>query len=97
DNPRYKTTDAPEGLPWPTDVIVPPYPPNVTGAAKVIVEADVSEQGKVAAAHVLYPSSAFDSAAVDTIRQWTFRPAAHARRPVAPRAFLVVSFLGTTP
>jgi TonB family protein len=97
ERPLYKTTKAPETLPWPTDVVVPPYPPNVIGSGKVIVETDVSEQGGVASARVLSPPGAFDAAALEAIRGWTFRPAALAGRPLASRAFLVVSFVGTTP
>jgi protein TonB len=97
ENPLYKTTKAPEHLPWPTDVAVPAYPPNVRGGAKVIVEADVSEQGAVASARVISESSGFDSAALDSVRRWVFRPASRGGRPLASRAFIVVGFPVITP
>lgn len=95
--PRYKATVAPETIPWPTFVAVPPYPANVAGSGKVILEADVSADGAVATARVLGQASAFDSAALEAVRQWTFRPAVTAGRAVASRAFLVFSFVGVTP
>jgi TonB family protein len=97
ENPRYKNTTAPEEIPWPTSVAVPPYPANVVGSGKVVVVADVSDQGAVASAEVFAPGAAFDSAALDAARQWVFRPASRAGRPVASRAFLVFSFVGVTP
>jgi protein TonB len=97
ENPLYKTTQAPEEIPWPTYVAVPPYPANVVGSGKVIVETDVSDQGKVASARALGEASVFDSAALDAARQWTFRPASRSGRPIASRAYLVFSFVGVTP
>jgi len=97
ESPLYKTTHAPEEIPWPAYVAVPPFPANVVGSGKVVVEADVSEDGKVTSAHAHGAATAFDSAALDAARQWTFRPAARSGRPVASRAFLVFSFIGDTP
>ncbi len=97
ENPLYKRTQAPEGIPWPTFVAVPPYPANVVGSGKVVVEADVSDQGQVTSARALGPATAFDSAALDAARQWTFRPAARSGRSIASRAFVVFSFVGVTP
>ena len=45
ENPRYKSTTAPEELPWPTSVLVPPYPMNALGSGKVVLEADISDAG----------------------------------------------------
>lgn len=97
ENPRYKTTSAPEEIPWPTFVAVPPYPANVVGSGKVIVEIDVSDEGAVASARVVAPGTAFDAVALDTARQWTFRPASRSGRAVGARAYLVFSFVGVTP
>jgi TonB family protein len=97
ENPRYKDTTAPDEIPWPTWVAVPPYPPNAKGSGKVIVEADVSDQGAVTGARVVSPTGAFDSAALDTARQWRFRPAWRNNREAPSRAYLVFSFIGTTP
>ena len=97
DAPRYKTTTAPEEIPWPTSVAVPPYPPNALGSGMVVLEADVSDRGTVTRTRVLTAPGAFDSAAADAVQKWVFRPALRANREVPSRAFLLVSFVGTTP
>ena len=75
----------------------PPYPSNAKGSATVVMQVDVSDQGRVDSARVLAAGSAFDAAALDTVKAWTFRPAVRANRPAASRAFVVFSFVGTTP
>jgi hypothetical protein len=97
ESPKYKSTVAPDDIPWPTSVAVPGYPLNATGSAKVVLEADVSDAGAVAGARILTPPTPFDGASREAIRQWTFRPASRGNRDVASRAFLVFSFVGTTP
>ena len=97
DAPRYKSTTAPEEIPWPTSVAVPPYPPNALGSGMVVLEADVSDRGQVTRTRVLSSPGAFDSAASDAVQKWVFRPARYKGREVRSRAFLVVSFVGTTP
>jgi len=94
--PRYKDTTAPPELPWPTAITVPPYPPNALGSGKVVLEVDVSEEGKVTNARVLNPGSPFDGAATGAARGWTFRPASLGGRAAAARAFFIFSFVGTT-
>jgi TonB family protein len=97
ESPRYKTTVAPDDIPWPTFVGVPAYPLNALGSAKVVLEADVSDTGAVTSARVLTPPTPFDNASTKALRRWKFRPASRANREVASRAFLVFSFVGTTP
>jgi hypothetical protein len=97
ENPRYKGAVAPDEIPWPRSVSVPAYPPNAVGGGGVILEADISEEGEVTATRLLTPASPFDGAASDAARQWTFRPASRGNREVAARAFLVFTFVGTTP
>lgn len=92
-SPRYRDAVAPDEIPWPTAVVVPPYPPNAVGSGKVILEADVSSRGAVTGVRILSAPTAFDGAAADTARQWTFRPASRGRRPVESRAVLVFSFV----
>jgi TonB family protein len=97
ERPRYLETAAPPDLPWPTSVTVPPYPPNALGSGKVILEADVTEEGKVTGARVLNPGSPFDGAATGAAQEWTFRPATRDGRPAAARVYFLFSFVGTTP
>jgi outer membrane biosynthesis protein TonB len=95
-NPRYKGTVAPDYLPWPTSIAVAPYPPGALGSGIVVLEADVSNQGHVTGTHRLSSTSAFDGAADDAARKWTFRPALVRNREAASRAVLIFSFAGTT-
>ena len=97
ERPRYLETGAPADLPWPTFVAVPPYPPNALGSGKVILEADVTEEGKVTSPRVLNPGSPFDGAATGAAQQWAFRPATRDGRPTAARVYFLFSFVGTTP
>jgi TonB family protein len=97
ERPRYRDTEAPEDIPWPTSVIVPAYPANALGSGKVVLEVDVSADGRVSGTRRLTQSTPFDSAASAAVQQWTFRPASRRSREVASRAFLVFSFVGTTP
>ena len=95
ERPRYKDAKADDEIPWPTSVTVPPYPPNVLVSGKVVLEADVSDSGRVTAASVMTPASPFDSAALDTAKAWVFRPAKHNGREVESRAVLLFTFPGT--
>ncbi len=96
-HPRYKDTVVPDVIPWPTAVVVPPYPPDALGSGAVFLEADVSDAGAVTNVRVLPGPTAFLGAAQDTALRWTFRPARRGGQAVASRAFLVFSFVGTTP
>ena len=91
-SPSYRNTVAPDELPWPTSVVAPPFPPNVMGSGKVILESDISSRGVVTAVRIVSPPTAFDGAAADTARQWKYRPATREGRAVESRAFLVFSF-----
>jgi TonB family protein len=96
DNPRYKGVTAPPEIPWPTSVVVAPYPANAVGSGKVILEAEVSSTGAVTSARVVSPATAFDGAATGALQQWKFRPASRGNRDIASRAFFIFSFVGTT-
>jgi len=93
-NPRYRNTVAPDEIPWPTSVAVPPHPVNVLDSGKVIMEADISDAGAVTGVRVVTGASPFDGVATEAAQRWTYRPASRNGRPKASRAFLVFSFLG---
>ncbi len=97
ENPRYKDTQAPDEVPWPTSVTPPNYPANASGSPMVIVEVDVSSNGSVAGARVATEPTAFDSAAVDAVRSWTFRAASRNNRDAASRLYVVLLFIGDIP
>jgi TonB family protein len=90
--PRAPAPDDDDSIPFPTNLVVPPYPPNHIGSESVLVQADVDETGRVTAASALTPSTGFDGSAVSTAREWTFRPAMKDGKAVPSRIFMIVSF-----
>jgi len=95
--PRPQFPDPPppdddDAIPFPTEVAVPPYPPNRIGSATVLVEVDVDERGTVTAATVLSPETGFDEPATSTAQQWRFRPAQESGRAVRSRVYMIMSF-----
>jgi TonB family protein len=90
---------APEGMPYPESVVVPPYPPNALGDAAVVVEVEVTAEGRAASAHVVGEPGAFDEPALEAAHGWRFRPARRAGADVPARCYLVFVFRapGTTP
>jgi len=107
--PQKRIVTAPDGLfrvggdvkaPVIIDRVEPIYP-EVARKARimgiVIVEATISEDGVVKNVEVLKPLPfGLDQAAVDAVKQWTFKPATLDGAPVAVRFNLTINFkLGT--
>jgi len=90
--PKAPALDEDDAVPFPTEVAVPPYPPNRVGGASVLVEIDVDERGQVVSATTLGPETGFDDAAASTARAWKFRPAREGGTPVRSRVYMIVSF-----
>jgi TonB family protein len=86
------TSASSEAIPLPTDIAVPPYPPNAIGSAYVLVEVELGEDGVTRTAKVMSPSSGFDNAALDAARGWTFSPALFEGREVPARVYIVFAF-----
>lgn len=84
--------EASEDVPFPLTVEVPPYPPNASGSAYVVLELEVAENGSVASTRVCSPQTGFDQAALDAARNWQFRPARRNSNPTSSKAVLVVAF-----
>lgn len=79
-------------VPFPVLTETPPYPPAALAAGIVLVEVRIGADGKVIEAKVVRSDAAFDQAALDSARKWTFRPA-RIRGSAAPvLAYLVFSF-----
>jgi TonB family protein len=62
-------------IPFPTSFPTVTYPPGTTSAGVVLVEAAVDASGGVSDAKIRVSSPGFDSVALNTARQWKFRPA----------------------
>jgi TonB family protein len=87
--PPQPPSDAPHRIPYPTYIGIPPYPPNMIGAAAVLVETEIGADGAVSSARAVGQASAFDDASVEAAKRWQFRPAQHDGQPVASRAYLL--------
>jgi TonB family protein len=81
--------DAPQAMPYPRAVGIPPYPANRVGSAAVLVETEIDEVGTVTSARVLGDASAFDEASTDAARRWAFRPARHGGHAAPSRAYIL--------
>lgn len=86
------TRASSETIPLPTDIAVPPYPPNAIGASYVLVEVELGEDGVTRSAKVMSPSTGFDNAALDAARAWTFSPGLFENREVPARVYIVFAF-----
>jgi TonB family protein len=92
DVPSAPAADNDDAVPFPTKLVVPPYPPNRIGSTSVLVVLDIDERGGVTSAQTIGSETGFDDSAVSTARQWEFRPAMEQGRAVASRAYMIVSF-----
>jgi outer membrane biosynthesis protein TonB len=86
------TVGAPTtGIPFPTVLAPPPWPPLARDGGVVLVEARVDGRGMVVTAEKLDGAPGFDDAALGTVRAWTFLPA---RSPDVPAESYVYAILG---
>lgn len=79
-------------VPFPTQVVQPPFPPNAAGPGVVLIEVRIDTYGRVVDALARQSSPPFDGAARDAALQWTFRPATIAGRPVPSVAYIIFGF-----
>lgn len=91
-SPPRDLAAPPDEVPFPIQQVRPPYPPNVVGDGVVLVEVLVTPHGGVGRARVIGAGTGFDRAALDAARQWVFRPARRADRPVPAWAYLIFGF-----
>jgi TonB family protein len=79
-------------VPKPVQMVPPAYPPRGMGDGIVVLEVAVDETGAVGPVKVVQSSPAFDQAAVDAGKMWSFQPAMRNGQPVASFAYLVFGF-----
>lgn len=83
---------ASNDIPFPSLPVTPTYPPGTMAPGVVLVEVRVDAKGDVVDASIKMPSPGFDSAALDTARQWKFRPAKAGGANAAAVAYIVFGF-----
>ena len=79
-------------IPFPTSITPPVYPPAALSPGVVLVEVRVNASGAVSEANVRVSAPGFDSVALSTARQWTFRPAKSGRATAPAVAYIVFGF-----
>jgi TonB family protein len=72
--PRDVAPDS-GGTPFPTATVAPLYPLRAQGGGLVLIETTVDSAGRATQNRVIRSSPPFDEAALDSLRQWAFRPA----------------------
>ena len=92
--PKAPPGDDEIEIPFPTEIVVPPYSPNNMGSVNVLVEVEVEvgADGSVGSTKTLTPQSGFDDSATSTARAWRFRPAELSDKPVLSRIYMIVSY-----
>jgi TonB family protein len=83
---------APDQVPYPTAVHRPRYPPLAIGDAVVLVEVLVGIDGRVQDAAVVQGAAGFNDEALETAREWVFRPAHRGGELVSAYAYLAFGF-----
>lgn len=81
-----------EQIPFPTNIVEPPYPPRALSDQVVLVEVEIGEDGNVAGSRVVRSAAGFDSVALEAARKWSFRPARPGGNPRRAFAYLLFGF-----
>jgi len=89
--PRDDAVPSPE-VPFPTAIVMPPFPPMAASGGVVLLEAEVDDTGTVTQARVVRSQPPFDDLAADTARQWKFRPAAPRPQIETTHVFIIFGF-----
>ncbi len=79
-------------VPMPTEAVTPPYPPGARGDGLVMVEVEISTEGRPTRTRVVRSAPGFDDAARSTALSWRFRPGRRGGRSVPAVAYLLFGF-----
>jgi len=79
-------------VPYPTSIAVPPYPPLALAGSVVMFELVIDERGSVTRLRPISSDPGFDSAAMDVVWSWKFRPATVNGKPVRSVAYVLFGF-----
>lgn len=90
--PPEDVATASTDTPFPLSVTTPTYPPLAINDGTVVVDATIDAGGGVTETALLRSSPAFDDAAREAARTWSFTPVRLPGTPVARHAFLIFVF-----
>lgn len=77
---------------YPTVIAIPRYPPLALAGSVVMFELAIDERGSVARLRPISSDPGFDSAAMDAVWNWKFRPAAVNGQPARSVAYVIFGF-----
>ena len=83
---------ASEDIAFPLTMVMPNFPPTARAGGQVLVEARIAPDGAVGEVKVLQAQPPFESAALNALSQWTFRPARRAGAPIPSTVYIVFGF-----
>jgi TonB family protein len=89
--PEARGAPSPD-VPRPAALVMPAYPPNVTGDRMVLIEIELTPKGEALGYRVGSPASGFDSAAIDAVKAWRFNPPTAATTPERLFVYAVIGF-----
>jgi TonB family protein len=89
--PRDVGTES-DGTPFPIATVAPLYPLRAQGGGVVLIETTIDSMGRATQNRVIRSSPPFDEAALDSLRQWMFRPARVRGTGTAAFAYIVFGF-----
>lgn len=90
--PIQDVAAASNDIPFPASIVTPTYPPGTLSPGVVLVEVGVDATGGVTDAKVRVPAPGFDTAALDSARQWKFRAARPGGTGAPAVAYIVFGF-----
>jgi TonB family protein len=99
--PPKDITTSDTRVPFPAQTSEAPFHVNARSGGRVLVETRIDASGHVVAVTAVRSNPPFDTAALDTARSWTFRPAQDPMAPPSTYAYLLFVFrqpvVGGTP
>jgi TonB family protein len=81
-----------EDVAFPLTMVMPRFPPTARAGGQVLVEARIAPDGSVGDVKILQAQPPFESAALDALSQWTFKPARRAGAPIPSMVYIVFGF-----
>jgi TonB family protein len=81
-----------EDVAFPLTMVMPRFPPTARAGGQVLVEARIAPDGAIGDVKILQAQPPFESAALDALSQWTFKPARRAGVAVPSMVYIVFGF-----
>ena len=77
---------------YPVTMVTPRYPPSARFGGQVLAQAQVNADGSLGELKLINADSPFESAALDALQQFRFKPASRNGRPVSSYVYVLFGF-----